>query len=761
MMKVNFRSNLIGATKIIFWSLFCLSLTAPFLRAEAGTLLHFNLGTIDTSKKIDLTSLNRKSLLSKDKKAQSHFRFHSRILSGPAVASPQLDLQDLTVNSNSESNPTEYLLQFSHPISDSDQSQLKKQFLVFGYFPDDALVVRGSYAELMKYAKVHSGIQAVVRYAPILKLSSDLTAPRVFNQSQWVEVTVTLFANSEEIKISHLIQNMNDQIVIQEIAGRYLHLWVPREMILQIAALAGVEHIEPRPVFEIYNYTDTSDASEGSPKSSDYSKMTGFEDGTKLMLFGSAWAQGFTGRNQLLAIADTGVDSGKRRHITKDLQCAIREGIAFGEGSASWADPMGHGTHAAGLMVGRGVSSGRWVRGGAYEAQLLVESLWSPKLKTLTFPANLGDLFEGAYKKGARIHSNSWGSNRDLGSYSESAAQVDEWTFNHPDMLVVFAAGNNGIDSNKDGRVDGASLGVPGTAKNSLTVGASKNLIFEGGDQGLLGKTRGGASKWPSEPLFSSAMSENEKGLAAFSSRGPTKDGRLKPDLVAPGTNILGVKSLQEGASSLWGYFNTEYTWSGGTSMAAPLVAGAAGVARQILIKKWGLSSPSAAVMKAALIHTAEDLFPGQFGALGENQGQELLSRRPNMDEGYGRVNMDRLMNLGVGTQVYDNPIGVKQDEFITYKIEIKKEASLWVNLVWTDAPGSANAEISLVNDLDLELIGPDGQVHRTEDHLNNSESLEISKLQPGNYLLNVKGFRVPQGHFGAQPFALIFSIYE
>ncbi|HWU44868.1 MAG TPA: PPC domain-containing protein, partial [Bdellovibrio sp.] len=112
-------------------------------------------------------------------------------------------------------------------------------------------------------------------------------------------------------------------------------------------------------------------------------------------------------------------------------------------------------------------------------------------------------------------------------------------------------------------------------------------------------------------------------------------------------------------------------------------------------------------------------------------------------------------------TQVIDNREGVAQDQRIVYQFEVRDEAKFYANLVWTDAPASANAAVALVNDLDLQLTFPDGRVLSSEDHVNNQESLEIDSLKPGIYQLAVRGFRVPAAPEGHQSFAFIYSVFE
>ena len=84
----------------------------------------------------------------------------------------------------------------------------------------------------------------------------------------------------------------------------------------------------------------------------------------------------------------------------------------------------------------------------------------------------------------------------------------------------MFASGNDGADMNADGVIDEGTVGSPGTAKNVLTVGASKNYLLEGGIQKAMKDLRNGGQKWGVEPIASSKLSEDAKGMAAFSSRG-------------------------------------------------------------------------------------------------------------------------------------------------------------------------------------------------------------------------------------------------
>ncbi|MNJ94745.1 Serine protease AprX [compost metagenome] len=696
----------------------------------------------------------------------------SVFVAGTASAGSFLRLNSGTINTKEVANnyaatwtldakASDYIVQFKAAVTEKDKAALRAQgFEVFGYLPDDALVVRGTAQGLKAFKAASAGVNAVVKYAPSYKVSHLFDAASVFNKDTLTNVLIKTFKSSEAEGLASQVAALNSNILVSSVNGKTINAVIPRGLVNKVASLTGVENVQPTPEIESFHFAMDQSLTNavGTMAAGDYTDLSGFETGTKVMKFESAWAQGFAGRNQIVSMADTGLDSGNATNIHQDFQGSIVSGYPFGLWSKSWEDPMGHGTHVAGSVLSRGTASNGLLRGGAYEARMVAEGLWSPMMKNLSLPSKLGDLFTKAYTDGARVHTNSWGGARVFGSYDNYAIQVDEWVWANPDMTILFAAGNSGADKDKDGRIDANSMASPGTAKNIITVGASENKVSTGGIQVPISKLRAAKDEWPAEPIYSSYVSDNENGLAMFSSRGPTMDGRIKPDIVAPGTNILSNKSQMKDSSDLWGAYNASYAWSGGTSMSTPLTAGAVAVARQVVQEKLGVQNPSGALMKAIMLHTAVDLYPGQYGEVGAARGQEILTRRPNSDEGYGRVDVSNIMNLSAETKVIDSRTGVAQGAEEVYQFNLPQGGSLYANLVWTDAPGSANAAQALVNDLDLVLTLPNGQTLSMNDHINNLEVIEKSALPAGAYKLSVKGFKVPQGKNGAQPYALVFT---
>jgi subtilisin family serine protease len=663
--------------------------------------------------------------------------------------------------SGADKSASDLIVQFAAAVTEADKAALRGAGAeIFGYLPDDALMVRMNQTRALQFKASRKGVFAVLTFRPEFRLSpAFLHSAGSFNPDAAQTVLIKTFKATETSDIAHKISEL-PKAVLHAATGTSIVVTIPRGQVKTVADLQGIEHVQPYLPMKPLHFEAEPDPILTPRASGDYTDLNGFETGTKVLNFDGAWAAGFTGRNQITAMADTGLDRGEG-NLSPDFSDAVLHGYIFGLFSKSWEDPMGHGTHVAGSVLGRGTKSGGKLKGGAYEAKFVPESLWSPMMKGLTVPSKVQDLFQQAYADGARVHTNSWGANGNFGAYDNYASNVDEFMFNHPDMLILYAAGNSGVDNDKDGRIDPGSIGSPGTAKNALTVGASENLLLQGGIQRPVNQLRDAALHWGAEPIFSSHISDNVNGLAMFSSRGPTLDGRLKPDIVAPGTNILSARSHVPGAEVLWGIYNEDYVYSGGTSMATPLAAGGATVARQVLQEKFHLTSPSAALLKATLLHTAVDMYPGQYGEVGAAHGQELLTRRPNMDEGYGRLDVAAISGLTDATHFVDNTVGVGAGEIQEVTVTLAKPGQILVNLVYTDAPASPNAATALVNDLDLAVTAPGGSVTASHDRLNNSEVVELSAAAAGSYKISVQGVKIPQGKNGKQPYALVYTARE
>jgi serine protease AprX len=197
----------------------------------------------------------------------------------------------------------------------------------------------------------------------------------------------------------------------------------------------------------------------------------------------------------------------------------------------------------------------------------------NPRYLLSGIPDNLEPLFRFAYDHGARIHSNSWGGG-EAGAYDDQCRQFDDFVWRRKDMCFVIAAGNDGSDADGDGAINPGSVTSPGTCKNGITVGACENQRTEFNSETY---GRWWPGDFPQPPMHNDPMANNPRQVVAFSSRGPTTDGRTKPDVVAPGTFILSTRSTRLAPNNFaWGAYpaNHAYFHMGGTSMATPLVAG-------------------------------------------------------------------------------------------------------------------------------------------------------------------------------------------
>ncbi|MGC8835285.1 MAG: S8 family serine peptidase, partial [Armatimonadota bacterium] len=455
-----------------------------------------------------------------------------------------------------------------------------------------------------------------------------------------------------------------------------------------------------------------------------------------------------------------------------DLRGRVRIAVGLTP-NGDWADDYGHGTHVAGTIAGSGAASGaepearmyqNSFAGVAPEAELVIQAVKIDPLfgSPIGLPDNLNDLLFQSYVFGARIHNNSWGDiDVPYGEYNLHAAQVDEFVWNHPDMLVVFAAGNEAKRVRQDEDEKGTeealetSIVAPGTAKNCLSVGATENYRPPSENWKGYSHLTWSVFGFGTEPVASDYISDNPNGLAAFSGRGPAFDGRVKPDLVAPGTDIISTMSSAAPLSHYWDVQDEYYAYLGGTSMACAVVSGAAALVREFLEKQGMSTGPSSALLRAVLAVGADDISPGQYGA-GEKQE---IHPRPDFAQGWGRLNLDSLFRKppnGAGLQTLDETVGLETGEIRRYSMYVSRNTErLVLALAWSDYPAAPEAGRALVNDLDLILYTPTGERllgNGRADRLNNLELIEIKLPRRGMYTATVVARNVP---FGPQPFAL------
>ena len=475
---------------------------------------------------------------------------------------------------------------------------------------------------------------------------------------------------------------------------------------------------------------------------------------TNMMNVSNAWTVlGLTGTNQIVAVCDTGLDMGNTNNLHRDFSNKVVWAQALGR-TGDWSDPDSHGTHVAGSVLGSGTMSTNRYKGVAYQAKLVLQSVLDSGGGLGGLPADLNLLFKAAYTNGARIHSDSWGA-ANAGYYDEDSRNLDMFVWSNKNMLIVVAAGNEGTDGDSDGVVDPDSMDTPGTAKNCLTVGASENWR-------AISSTYGASwtNDYKVDPIYSDNIAETNlpHGLVAFSSRGPCDDGRIKPDVVAPGTFIISTRS-RASSDTGWGVApNTNYLYMGGTSMATPLTSGAAALMRQWLTTTGGIADPSAALMKALLINGARDMTPGQYGT----GAYQEIAARPDNAQGFGHVDLHNTLQSATNQflDLYDtNSLSTGQTNTFTYSVSAGSTNKFTLTLAYADYWATAGSSKRLINDLDLTVIKPGGTTNyangrTSKDATNNVEFIELAADEAGTYTVVVAARTVPSG--GSQPYALV-----
>ena len=662
-----------------------------------------------------------------------------------------------------------YIVQFDSPVRAQQRNELEQiGALVFDYLPDFAFIVKMD-DECRMAVELLDNVRWVGIYQPAYRIEPALAATVMAGGTYSLgEFIVTLFPGEDIGPISEQIEHLGGQVLQ---ASKYntrakLKIELDLEELELLSRTGGVKWIERAPLWKLHNNV-----------------AAGIMDATDV------WdTHNLYGAGQVLCVADTGLDKGSTDPA--NLHDDFEDGSGnsrisqifdrVGDGASDINS--GHGTHVAGSVLGNGDVSGsnpaahtyaNSYAGIAPEATLVVQALENNSTGALSgIPSDLNTLFSQAQGAGTMIHTNSWGASV-AGDYTSFSQDVDQFIWDHKDFLIIFAAGNDGLDANGDGVIDLHSMGTPATAKNCVTVGATENNRPTGSSP-----SPGCNSSWgilwpddyPATPINSDHVSDNAEGMAAFSSRGPCRDGRFKPDIVAPGTNIISTKSSLTANTALWqkGGLSTsgpeaQYIYSGGTSMSTPLVAGAAALARQFFTDVEGIT-PSAALIKAILLNAAADISPGQYGT---GSTQEILDPpRPNNVQGWGRLDLESsIFPAAPKTLRYvDATTGLNTSETHVYNFTVGDgTVDLKATLVWSDYPGSPVSAGGLVNDLDLVLVDPsssrtypnnadqrgqtepiayDDGVYENAWRLNDSDRGFAVRFTPASYPVIVNGVR-------------------
>jgi hypothetical protein len=429
-----------------------------------------------------------------------------------------------------------------------------------------------------------------------------------------------------------------------------------------------------------------------------------------------------------VAVADTGLSTGMAGGEHPDLAGRVAGYFHYG-GLGNAADEHLHGTHVAGIIAGNGFlgtadeTGAHYGLGLAPMATIVAQRIFDRGGKFAP-PPSFEVLTHDAVRAGADIGNNSWGADTQ-GRYDVTAAEFDalvrdadlDAAGDQP-YVLVFSGGNAGPAPQ--------TMASPAVAKNVIAVGASQS----------------------SRSNYLSHMGGVET-VAGFSSRGPSEDGRIKPDLVAPGTWIASLRSVVGNNSNSWLAIDNDYHYMGGSSQAGAHVSGAAAAFIQYYRERYASNPPfpSPAMVKAALIHASVDM--------DDAHGTDPV---PNSAEGWGRLDLTQIIGSQRAPEFEDQTTPLAGGQVAERRIIVASgNTPLRVTMTYTDVPGFPAAIPALVNDLDLEVTGPDGRVYRgnqfadgasvadapSADRLNNVECIYLPSSLPGEYVIRIIAFNV------------------
>jgi hypothetical protein len=599
-----------------------------------------------------------------------------------------------------------YIVQFDGPIYGEDRRLLETSGAqICSYLPNYAYVVKMG-DETKTELLATSRIGWIGIYQPAYKVSPELDLTR----TQADTALVLVFAGEPLAPVKDRLIGCGGKVLVT-IENKWrslIKVAISPNRLTEIAGLASVYWIEPFHELRV----DNSQAQW---------VIQTFASGDRKI-----WDKGLKGQGQVVSTCDSGIRTS--HDMFRDPNVPITDfgnypnhrkiiayQKAYPDAAINFGDEGGHGTHTSCTVCGNDSFVGGTSPddGMAPEAKIFFLDASGPQ-----FPSSIEAwpeyTFPIAYQGGARIISNSWGSNGR--SYDAMCFGSDQVMWDFPDYLVLCSAGNAGPAGN---------TGSPANAKNVVAVGATLN----------------GASANSPE---------------SYSSIGPSLDGRRKPTVMAPGDLTSA-------------YFITDasyVTWPG-TSMSCPVVAGNAALIRQYFTEGWYPTGdkvtangfiPSGALLKAMLINSVETDFTSN-----PVPGNRVGWGRPKIDNALYFSGEDRKL------KVIDYTVGFQTGMALLATVQVAETTNPFrVTLVWSDWPGSEIALKALVNDLNLEVTAPNGDVFKGNIFANNEsktggsfdsrnveENVFVNSPAAGTWQIRIKANNVP---FGPQPFALVVT---
>jgi len=569
---------------------------------------------------------------------------------------------------------------------------------VLQYVPNNAFLVYGD-AENAARVAGHSRVRWIGEYAAGWKIASDLAETPTVSKNGNAMYNISVFSRADIKSVTDEVVKVSGGQIVNEVVlptsfFNSVRVAMNPSMVASVAQIADIVRIDS------YAFPTAEDERAAHIVAGNYTSTTtlaapGYNPFTQF---------GVDGTNVTIAMVDDGVsipgNGGFYITSANTIDAPLR-GATAGAGG-------GHGHINASIISGNSPFGGLDPLGYNYGLGVAPNShiLNIPLLKagysgSDAIVANDTVTTAGPNGVTGSISNNSWGNGTNGNVYESMAATYDSLARDAStaatidQLLYVFSAGNNG------------PLGHtrPKMAKNIIAVANADNLRTE-----------------------LSVNANNIDDMASGSARGPAADGRIKPDISAPGSWITGSRAGTCGSVS--SCFEANHAWSSGTSHAAPQIAGVAALFEQYWKSTHAGMRPNIALTKAAILQTGQEM-----------NGVGTSASIPNGVEGWGRANMKFMLNTGVPMKYVDQTVPfASPGDNIVYNGRVADGSKPFrATLVWTDPPGVADP--ALVNNLDI-AITINGNTYRgnnftsglsvpggSADTLNNVEHIWINGL--------------------------------
>ncbi len=554
------------------------------------------------------------------------------------------------------------ILQFKSTPTEADRNLLQQAgVLLHDYIPINAFqvsITANSNGQFLKQVNVRAILPAPVD----VKVSSNLWTNNfpayAVKSNGTVDVLLSIHPTVSIVDAMAELQHAQVFVISNELKGYHvIAARIQQSQVKQVAALAFVNYIQPLPPAD----RKLNDDVRANHKAN------------VLQAPISAGGENLLGRGVVIGIGD---NANLTTHI--DLADRVIDRAPF--------LPENHGVHVAGTAAGAG----------------LLDPLYKGIAPMATMVAQV---FSGIYKNAAAyvadfgmvITNNSYGAISGecdyAGTYDLYSTVLDQQAFQFPNLLHVFAAGNDG--------------------PANLQCGANGYHTVLGGYQS-------------SKNVLSVGWGDKDRRASLAGSWGPSGDGRIKPEITATGSEVRSTAA------------NNDYLTDWGSSMASPAVAGGAA----LLVEKYRLmnsgANPKSGLLKAWLMNGSDDI---------ENAG-------PDYKSGFGWMNLQRSVEMVKNNRQFTSTVanGLSNQHTISVPAGMSQ---LKVMLYWHDPAAAVFAATTLVNDLDIELVDPSNNTvlpwrldsgnvatvaTRGVDRLNNVEQVTLVNPPAGNYTIKVKG---------------------